>query len=216
MLYFTSQFNPQCLVRRSGPEDTASEWSPSEIALWTSHRVMEWLRSIDLSEYAPNLRGSGVHGALVIYEHAFNSDLLATLLSIPTSKTLLRRHISIKFKFLIGNDLCRVKRDLESHPNYVAMVPGAKVKVGRPGRTDRKDVNHSLSAASQKGSLQSAQETQIRRRVRGIRVSDERWFEYGITNSKSFFDSQRELVFEYQIDPKQCHRCPENKQMSDV
>jgi hypothetical protein len=27
---------------------------------------MEWLRSIDLSEYAPNLRGSGVCGALIV------------------------------------------------------------------------------------------------------------------------------------------------------
>lgn len=27
---------------------------------------MEWLRSIDLSEYAPNLRGSGVCGSLIV------------------------------------------------------------------------------------------------------------------------------------------------------
>lgn len=39
---------------------------PGEVMLWTNHRVMEWLRSIDLSEYAPNLRGSGVHGALMV------------------------------------------------------------------------------------------------------------------------------------------------------
>jgi len=39
---------------------------PEEAKLWTNHRVMEWLRSIDLSEYAPNLRGSGVHGALMV------------------------------------------------------------------------------------------------------------------------------------------------------
>ena len=31
-------------------------------------RVMEWLRHVDLSEYAPNLRGSGVHGALLVLE----------------------------------------------------------------------------------------------------------------------------------------------------
>ena len=31
-------------------------------------RVMEWLRHVDLSEYAPNLRGSGVHGALLVFE----------------------------------------------------------------------------------------------------------------------------------------------------
>ena len=29
---------------------------------------MEWLRHVDLSEYAPNLRGSGVHGALLVFE----------------------------------------------------------------------------------------------------------------------------------------------------
>ena len=38
---------------------------PGDVALWTNHRVMEWLRTIDLSEYAPNMRGSGVHGALM-------------------------------------------------------------------------------------------------------------------------------------------------------
>ena len=37
-----------------------------EVILWSNHRVMEWLRTIDLSEYAPNLRGSGVHGALMV------------------------------------------------------------------------------------------------------------------------------------------------------
>ena len=36
------------------------------MSLWTNHRVMEWLRTIDLAEYAPNLRGSAVHGALMV------------------------------------------------------------------------------------------------------------------------------------------------------
>lgn len=38
----------------------------NDVVLWTNHRVMEWLRCIDLSEYAPNLRGSGVHGGLMV------------------------------------------------------------------------------------------------------------------------------------------------------
>ena len=38
------------------------------IKIITNLRVMEWLRHVDLSEYAPNLRGSGVHGALLIFE----------------------------------------------------------------------------------------------------------------------------------------------------
>lgn len=40
--------------------------SPSEVIQWSNHRVMEWLRSVDLAEYAPNLRGSGVHGGLIV------------------------------------------------------------------------------------------------------------------------------------------------------
>ena len=40
-------------------------------------------RGPDLSEYAPNMRGSGVHGALLVLEPRFTAELLATLLSIP-------------------------------------------------------------------------------------------------------------------------------------
>lgn len=40
--------------------------SPSEVVQWSNHRVMEWLRAVDLAEFAPNLRGSGVHGGLVV------------------------------------------------------------------------------------------------------------------------------------------------------
>lgn len=46
--------------------------TPSEVTQWTNHRVMEWLRSVDLAEYAPNLRGSGVHGGLMVrYSQAY-------------------------------------------------------------------------------------------------------------------------------------------------
>ena len=62
---------------------------------------MEWLKEVDLSEYAPNLRGSGVHRGLILHEPRFTGELLASLLSIPTSKTLLRRHLAIHFKVTI-------------------------------------------------------------------------------------------------------------------
>jgi hypothetical protein len=44
----------------------------TEIMHWSNHRVMEWLRSIDLSEYAPNLRGSGVCGALIVRHRIYS------------------------------------------------------------------------------------------------------------------------------------------------
>lgn len=53
-----------------------SSITPLEVQQWTNHRVMEWLRSVDLAEYAPNLRGSGVHGGLMVKLLHFLSDLL--------------------------------------------------------------------------------------------------------------------------------------------
>lgn len=84
-------FNPDCLVRRL--EDPNKD----KVLLWTSHCIMEWLRLVDLAEYAPNLRGSGVHGSLMVKEIKFNAELLADLLSIPANKSLLRRHLQTHF-----------------------------------------------------------------------------------------------------------------------
>lgn len=39
---------------------------------------MEWLRSVDLAEYAPNLRGSGVHGGLVVSTRDSRAEFYGT------------------------------------------------------------------------------------------------------------------------------------------
>lgn len=100
---------------------------------------MEWLRHVDLSEYAPNLRGSGVHGALLVLEtryatsslltslisltSRFTADLLASLLSIPSSKSLLRRHLSIHVKTLVGAEVVQEKRRVEAEPGSAPLTP---------------------------------------------------------------------------------------------
>jgi hypothetical protein len=58
-----NNFNATCIQRRPSFDDKNDI---NQIMYWSNHRVMEWLRSIDLSEYAPNLRGSGVCGALIV------------------------------------------------------------------------------------------------------------------------------------------------------
>ncbi|XP_053207475.1 liprin-beta-2-like isoform X2 [Panonychus citri] len=124
----STHFNTDTLKRRApSSEIKSNDWKPEEIAQWTSHRVMEWLRSIELSEYTPNLRGSGIHGALIIYEPAFDCDLLASLLSIPSSRTLLRRHIATHFNQLIGFDLVQMKREYRS--NNPILTPSSKISV---------------------------------------------------------------------------------------
>lgn len=125
-----NQFEPSCLKRRSLP-DEPKQYSPLDVSLWTNHRVMEWLRTVDLSEYAPNLRGSGVHGALLIYEDAVTCDVFAAILSIPGSKTLLRRHLSLQMKQLLGPRIMQRKRSRESDPGHVPLSPSAKVKTAK-------------------------------------------------------------------------------------
>ncbi|KAM8815787.1 liprin-beta-2 isoform 9-T9 [Rhynchonycteris naso] len=123
-------FNPHCLHRRPADE---SHLSPSEVVQWSNHRVMEWLRSVDLAEYAPNLRGSGVHGGLIILEPRFTGDTLAMLLNIPPQKTLLRRHLTTKFNALIGPEAEQEKREKMASPAYTPLTTTAKVRPRKLG-----------------------------------------------------------------------------------
>ncbi|XP_059834565.1 liprin-beta-1b isoform X2 [Hypanus sabinus] len=120
-----NNFEANCLRRRPSDENNIS---PAEVSRWTNHRVMEWLRSADLAEYAPNLRGSGVHGGLMVLEPRFNVETLAMLLNIPPNKTLLRRHLATHFNLLVGPDAQRQKREAVESPDYALLTATAKVK----------------------------------------------------------------------------------------
>uniref|UniRef100_A0A3B4Y1D7 SAM domain-containing protein n=2 Tax=Seriola lalandi dorsalis TaxID=1841481 RepID=A0A3B4Y1D7_SERLL len=123
-----NSYEPSCLRRRPSDENNIT---PAEISQWTNHRVMEWLRSVDLAEYAPNLRGSGVHGGLMVLEPRFNVEALALLLNIPPNKTLLRRHLATHFHLLIGSEAQRLKQDCLENPDYTVLTATAKVKPRR-------------------------------------------------------------------------------------
>ncbi|KAG8125826.1 hypothetical protein E2320_021029, partial [Naja naja] len=125
-----NNFNPHCLRRRPADENSISS---SEVVQWSNHRVMEWLRSVDLAEYAPNLRGSGVHGGLIILEPRFNGDTLAMLLNIPPQKTLLRRHLTTNFNVLIGPEAQQDKREIMESTAYTALTTTAKVRPKKLG-----------------------------------------------------------------------------------
>uniref|UniRef100_UPI00398E6F6F liprin-beta-1b isoform X6 n=1 Tax=Pristiophorus japonicus TaxID=55135 RepID=UPI00398E6F6F len=120
-----NNFEANCLRRRPSDENNIT---PAEVSQWTNHRVMEWLRSADLAEYAPNLRGSGVHGGLMVLEPRFNVETLAMLLNIPPNKTLLRRHLATHFNLLVGPDAQQQKRETVESPDYALLTATAKVK----------------------------------------------------------------------------------------
>ncbi|XP_035484936.1 liprin-beta-2 isoform X2 [Scophthalmus maximus] len=127
-----NKFNPHCLRRRPGEE---KQPSPSEVVQWSNHRVMEWLRAVDLAEFAPNLRGSGVHGGLIILEPRFSSETLALLLNIPPQKTLLRRHLATAFSALVGTQATQEKREYGNATGHVPLTTTAKVKPRKLGFT---------------------------------------------------------------------------------
>ncbi|XP_051726974.1 liprin-beta-2 isoform X1 [Ctenopharyngodon idella] len=127
-----NKFNPNCLRRRPGDENKTS---PSEVVQWSNHRVMEWLRSVDLAEYAPNLRGSGVHGGLIILEPRFHSETLAMLLNIPPQKTLLRRHLATNFSMLVGLQAQQEKQEFANASGHTPLTTTAKVRPKKLGFT---------------------------------------------------------------------------------
>ncbi|XP_068162311.1 kazrin-A [Antennarius striatus] len=81
--------------------------------VWTSHRVIKWIRDIDLKEFAENLLNSGVHGAVMVLDPTFNTDTMATAMGIPNSKHMVRRHLVEEMKTLIGSAWSDGKQDCE-------------------------------------------------------------------------------------------------------
>ncbi|XP_014001542.1 kazrin isoform X1 [Salmo salar] len=71
--------------------------------VWTCHRVVKWVRDIDLKEFADSLQNSGVHGAVMVLDPSFNTDSMATALGIPGNKHMIRRHLTEEMKVLISS-----------------------------------------------------------------------------------------------------------------
>uniref|UniRef100_A0A3B3XV49 SAM domain-containing protein n=1 Tax=Poecilia mexicana TaxID=48701 RepID=A0A3B3XV49_9TELE len=82
--------------------------------VWTSHRVMKWIKDIDLKEYADSLLSSGVHGAVMMLDPSFNTDSMATALGIPSNKHMVRRHLDEEMMALIGS--ARLAANVHVHP----------------------------------------------------------------------------------------------------
>lgn len=71
--------------------------SPSleaDVMVWSNERVMCWVQTIGLKEYADNLRESGVHGALLALDDTFDYTDLALLLQIPNQNTQVKERSS--------------------------------------------------------------------------------------------------------------------------
>uniref|UniRef100_A0A8B9GXY2 SAM domain-containing protein n=1 Tax=Astyanax mexicanus TaxID=7994 RepID=A0A8B9GXY2_ASTMX len=73
-----------------------------DVMVWSNERVMLWVQSIGLKEFADNLRESGVHGALLALDDTFDFTDLALLLQIPNQNTQARQQLEKEFSSLIS------------------------------------------------------------------------------------------------------------------
>ena len=58
--------------------------------VWSNGRVIKWLEKIGLSEFADNLHGTGVHGAVIALDETFDFSTIAYALQIPSQNTQVR------------------------------------------------------------------------------------------------------------------------------
>ena len=138
-----ANFDMNKFIRRV--DANGNDEDPAKVMFWTSFRVMDWLRSIDLAEYAANVRGSGVHGSLLLLESSFTSNTLAAILQIPSNRTLLRRHLSKMFDLLVGQAAAEAKQ--ATAPSDTLM-PNTKLKLKKSGK------GTSIFGSSSKGNAQ--------------------------------------------------------------
>ncbi|XP_070085997.1 liprin-alpha-1-like isoform X8 [Equus caballus] len=97
-----------------------------DVLVWSNDRVIRWIVSIGLKEYANNLVESGVHGALVALDETFDFSALALLLRIPKQNTQARAVLEREFNNLLvmGTD----RRFDEDHDKSFRRAPSWRKK----------------------------------------------------------------------------------------
>ncbi|XP_049844134.1 liprin-alpha-1-like isoform X2 [Schistocerca gregaria] len=80
----------------------SSENELTDVLVWSNERVIRWVTSIGLKEYANNLLESGVHGALIALDESFDSNGMALALQIPTQNTQARQMLEMEFNNLLS------------------------------------------------------------------------------------------------------------------
>ncbi|CAB3384197.1 Hypothetical predicted protein [Cloeon dipterum] len=102
------QFGISCLKRLNYDRRQLEERRKScenelaDVLVWSNERVIKWVTSMGLKEYANNLVESGVHGALIALDDAFDAISLALALKIPTQNTQARQILEIEFNNLLA------------------------------------------------------------------------------------------------------------------
>ncbi|XP_052420148.1 kazrin-A isoform X2 [Carassius gibelio] len=109
-LLHTLNFDKEILQSRR----SECENQNTDPVVWTCHRIIKWIKEIDLKEFADNLQSSGVHGAIMVMDPSFSSDTMAAALCIPSNKHMVRHHLNEEVKALVS--AARAELDQEVEP----------------------------------------------------------------------------------------------------
>ncbi|XP_022339543.1 liprin-alpha-1-like isoform X2 [Crassostrea virginica] len=77
-----------------------------DVLVWSNERLIKWVQSIGLREYANNLIESGVHGALIALDESFDANSMALALQIPNQSPQARQVLEREFgnMLVMGTD----------------------------------------------------------------------------------------------------------------
>uniref|UniRef100_A0A8C3B0D2 PTPRF interacting protein alpha 2 n=1 Tax=Cyclopterus lumpus TaxID=8103 RepID=A0A8C3B0D2_CYCLU len=79
-----------------------SQHEMRDVLVWSNERVIRWVQSIGLRDYANILFESGVHGALVALDDNFDYSSLALLLQIPNQNTQARQILEREYNNMLA------------------------------------------------------------------------------------------------------------------
>lgn len=69
--------------------------------VWSNERVIKWIQSIGLKDYAGNMENSGVHGGILLFDESYDWQSLALALEIPMHDMSARQLLENEFNSLL-------------------------------------------------------------------------------------------------------------------
>ncbi|KAM4039491.1 liprin-alpha-2 isoform 5-T5 [Anomaloglossus baeobatrachus] len=79
-----------------------SQHEIKDVLVWSNDRVIRWIQTIGLRDYANNILESGVHGSLIALDENFDYTSLALLLQIPMQNTQARQILEREYNNLLA------------------------------------------------------------------------------------------------------------------
>lgn len=101
----------------------------ADVLVWSNERVIRWVQSIGLRDYANILLESGVHGALVALDDNFDYSSLALLLQIPNQNTQVAVQAPFKWKKPARVRTGRFASCHSGRSSCASLAPSIKVKM---------------------------------------------------------------------------------------